>query len=143
MHAQCMEPQCLIFANSSQPAQRTTPVSQPCQHHALSHLHGAQEEAELTEGEYELEDELEDMEDLAEAAGQEADSEEDADDSGEDADPQAAAEQAGRQRKAPISGAAGLAVMTPARGLAVGCLGGSSFVLGVGMKGCGGSGVAV
>ena len=60
-----------------------------------------QEEAELTEGEYELEDELEDMEDLAEASGQDAASDEEDEDDDADAD----AEQAGRRRKAPVSGA--------------------------------------
>ena len=60
------------------------------------------DEAELTEGEYELEDELEDMEDLAEASGQEAASDEDDEDG--DAE-QPSDTQTARQRKAPTSGA--------------------------------------
>ena len=60
------------------------------------------DEAELTEGEYELEDELEDMEDLAEASGQEAASDEDDEDGAAEQPPDA---QTARQRKAPTSGA--------------------------------------
>ena len=69
-----------------------------------------QEEAELTEGEYELEDELEDMEDLAEASGQDAASDEEDEDDDADAD----AEQAGRRRKAPVSGATATSHLTGA-----------------------------
>lgn len=71
------------------------------------------QEAELTEGEFEMEDELEDMEDLAEAADGAGPSSDEDDEEDEDAAP-ATHSQRGRQRPGPKQGALRCCSQSPA-----------------------------